>query len=78
MNEVLDSLVVYTLENGSLTSAATVASMICWVTMPNSLCLSFSDIRDVLIVFQDKIFLAIHVVIGKRELYFVNITNCCI
>jgi hypothetical protein len=69
MNEVLDSLVVYTLENGSLTSAATVASMICWVTMPNSLCLSFSDIRDVLIVSQDKIFLAIHVVIGKRELY---------
>ncbi|KIM77150.1 hypothetical protein PILCRDRAFT_825708 [Piloderma croceum F 1598] len=36
MNEILDSLVIYTLENGSLTSAATVASMICWVAMPQN------------------------------------------
>jgi len=36
MNAILDSLVIYTLENGSLTSAATVASMICWVAMPQN------------------------------------------
>jgi predicted DNA-binding protein (UPF0278 family) len=66
MNELLDSLVIYTLENGSLTSAATVASMICWVTMPQSV---YARLR----IFQsadecpDKIFLAIHVAIAKRE-----------
>lgn len=34
MNSVIDSMILYTFENGLLTSAATVLSMICWVTMP--------------------------------------------
>jgi len=33
---VIDSLVLYTFENGSLTCAATVLSMICWLTMPHN------------------------------------------
>jgi len=36
MNQILDSLVIYTFENGSLTSAATVVSMICWLLMPHN------------------------------------------
>jgi len=34
MDNVIDSLVLYTLETGSLTGAGTVLSMICWLTMP--------------------------------------------
>jgi len=34
MDNVIDSLVLYTFENGSLTGAGTVLSMICWLTMP--------------------------------------------
>jgi len=33
MNDLIDSLVIYTFENGSLTCAGTVLSMICWLTM---------------------------------------------
>lgn len=36
MNQILDSLVIYTFENGSLTSAATVISMMCWLIMPHN------------------------------------------
>jgi len=36
MNQILDSLVIYTFENGSLTSAATVISMMCWLLMPHN------------------------------------------
>jgi len=36
MNQILDSLVIYTFENGSLTSAATVISMVCWLLMPHN------------------------------------------
>ncbi|KAK7051325.1 hypothetical protein VNI00_004825 [Paramarasmius palmivorus] len=32
---VIDSLIVYTLENGAITTAATVVSMICFLTMDN-------------------------------------------
>jgi len=34
MDDVIDSLVVYTFETGTLTCAGTVLSMICWLTMP--------------------------------------------
>ncbi|KIM82146.1 hypothetical protein PILCRDRAFT_820524 [Piloderma croceum F 1598] len=34
MNDIIDSLVVYTFETGSLTCAGTVLSMVCWLTMP--------------------------------------------
>jgi len=36
MNSVIDSMILYTFENGLLTCAATVLSMICWVTMPSN------------------------------------------
>jgi len=36
VDNIIDSLVLYTLENGSLTCAATVLSMICWLTMPHN------------------------------------------
>lgn len=34
MDNVIASLVLYTFENGSLTCAGTILSMICWLTMP--------------------------------------------
>ncbi|KDR86133.1 hypothetical protein GALMADRAFT_52810 [Galerina marginata CBS 339.88] len=37
LNEIIDALVLYTFEIGSLTSAATVISMICWLTLENNL-----------------------------------------
>ncbi|KAH7920362.1 hypothetical protein BV22DRAFT_1198954 [Leucogyrophana mollusca] len=37
MDRVVNSVILYTLENGSLTSAATIISMICWLVMPNNL-----------------------------------------
>jgi len=37
MNHILDSLMLYAFENGSLTCMATVASLICWLTMHTNL-----------------------------------------
>ncbi|KAK0435281.1 hypothetical protein EV421DRAFT_1908757 [Armillaria borealis] len=37
MLQVIDSLTIYTLENGLLTSIATTASLICWLVMPTNL-----------------------------------------
>jgi len=37
MIHVVDTLTLYTLENGSLTCVATTASLICWLTMPRNL-----------------------------------------
>ncbi|KAG1736993.1 hypothetical protein EDB19DRAFT_1007028 [Suillus lakei] len=37
MDYVINSVILYTFENNSLTSAATVISMICWLVMPNNL-----------------------------------------
>ncbi|KIJ66630.1 hypothetical protein HYDPIDRAFT_86174, partial [Hydnomerulius pinastri MD-312] len=37
MDHVINSVILYTFENNSLTSAATVVSMICWLAMPNNL-----------------------------------------
>jgi len=37
LNHVLDSLMLYAFENGSLTCASTVVSMVCWLTMPTNL-----------------------------------------
>ncbi|PPQ92484.1 hypothetical protein CVT25_010429 [Psilocybe cyanescens] len=37
LNEIIDTLILYTFEIGSLTSAATVISMICWLTLENNL-----------------------------------------
>ncbi|PBK90916.1 hypothetical protein ARMGADRAFT_1166583 [Armillaria gallica] len=37
MLQVIDSLTLYTLENGLLTSVATTASLICWLVMPTNL-----------------------------------------
>lgn len=36
LNHILDSLILYTFEIGSLTCAATIVSMICWLTMGNN------------------------------------------
>jgi len=36
IDNIIDSLVLYTLENGSFTCAGTVLSMICWLTMPHN------------------------------------------
>ncbi|KAJ8589211.1 hypothetical protein M405DRAFT_933597 [Rhizopogon salebrosus TDB-379] len=35
MDRIFHSVVLYTLENNSLTGAAAIISMVCWVTMPN-------------------------------------------
>lgn len=35
MNGILDSLMLYAFENGSLSCAAALTSLVCWVTMPN-------------------------------------------
>ncbi|KJA19166.1 hypothetical protein HYPSUDRAFT_190082 [Hypholoma sublateritium FD-334 SS-4] len=37
LNHVLDRLMLYTFENGSLTCAATIASLLCWLTMHTNL-----------------------------------------
>ncbi|KAF8995118.1 hypothetical protein BDQ17DRAFT_1366039 [Cyathus striatus] len=37
LNAVIDSLILYAFETGSLTCAGTVVSMICWLTMPHNL-----------------------------------------
>jgi len=36
MDNIIDTLVLYTFETGSLTCAGTVLSMICWLTMPHN------------------------------------------
>jgi len=35
LDSVIDSLVIYTFETGSVTTIATIASLICWLTMDN-------------------------------------------
>ncbi|ESK92421.1 hypothetical protein Moror_4552 [Moniliophthora roreri MCA 2997] len=37
LNHVIDTLMLYTFENGALTCAIAVASMICWLAMPTNL-----------------------------------------
>ncbi|KAF5328376.1 hypothetical protein D9619_013260 [Psilocybe cf. subviscida] len=37
LDEIIDALILYTFEIGSLTSAATVIAMICWLTLDNNL-----------------------------------------
>ncbi|KAI0249990.1 hypothetical protein BJV78DRAFT_625818 [Lactifluus subvellereus] len=37
MDEVIDSIIVYTINNGSLTTISTIASMICWLAIPHTL-----------------------------------------
>jgi len=37
LNHIIDSLILYTFEMGSLTCAGTIVSMICWLTMNNNL-----------------------------------------
>ncbi|KAK0454187.1 uncharacterized protein EV420DRAFT_1645073 [Desarmillaria tabescens] len=37
LNAVIDSLILYTFETGSLTCAATIIDMICWITMSSNL-----------------------------------------
>ncbi|KAJ3529594.1 hypothetical protein NM688_g7834 [Phlebia brevispora] len=36
MDQIIDVIIVYTVENGLLTSMCTVASFVCWVTMPHN------------------------------------------
>ncbi|KIP07803.1 hypothetical protein PHLGIDRAFT_127401 [Phlebiopsis gigantea 11061_1 CR5-6] len=36
MDHIIDSIMVYTVETGMLTSIATIASFICWLTMPQN------------------------------------------
>ncbi|KIK59987.1 hypothetical protein GYMLUDRAFT_44000 [Collybiopsis luxurians FD-317 M1] len=40
LDTVIDSLIIYTLENGAVTALATVVSLICWVSMRNLIFLS--------------------------------------
>ncbi|KAL0573517.1 hypothetical protein V5O48_008438 [Marasmius crinis-equi] len=35
LDQAISTLIVYTMENGAITTAATVVSMICWLTMDN-------------------------------------------
>ncbi|KAG6835739.1 hypothetical protein H0H93_015112, partial [Arthromyces matolae] len=49
MHHLLDTLMLYAFENGSLTSTATIVSMICWITMMR----------------KNLIFMALHFVISK-------------
>lgn len=37
MDKVIESIIVYTVNNGALTCVSTIVSMICWLTMPNNL-----------------------------------------
>ncbi|PIL31151.1 hypothetical protein GSI_05848 [Ganoderma sinense ZZ0214-1] len=37
MDRIIDSITLYTVENGMLTCVTTVASLICWLTMPKNL-----------------------------------------
>lgn len=37
MNDIIDSLVLYTVETGLATCVTTIVSLICWVTMPHNL-----------------------------------------
>ncbi|KAK7686480.1 hypothetical protein QCA50_010076 [Cerrena zonata] len=37
MNTVIDSITLYTIENGLLTCVTTVVSLICWISMPHNL-----------------------------------------
>ncbi|KZT22683.1 hypothetical protein NEOLEDRAFT_1180759 [Neolentinus lepideus HHB14362 ss-1] len=37
MDHVIDTIMLYTINNGSLTSLATVISLICWLSMPHTL-----------------------------------------
>ncbi|KAH8099630.1 hypothetical protein BXZ70DRAFT_1009027 [Cristinia sonorae] len=37
MDQVLDSITLYTVENGLLTAVTTIVSLVCWVTMPYNL-----------------------------------------
>ncbi|KAF9478889.1 hypothetical protein BDN70DRAFT_719999 [Pholiota conissans] len=37
LGHIIDACILYTFETGSLTSVATVVSMICWITLDNSL-----------------------------------------
>jgi hypothetical protein len=37
LNDIIDSLILYTFEIGTLTGAATVACMVCWLTMEKNL-----------------------------------------
>jgi len=37
LHSIIDTLILYAFEIGILTSAATVASLLCWVTLNNSL-----------------------------------------
>ncbi|PPQ92881.1 hypothetical protein CVT25_009768 [Psilocybe cyanescens] len=56
LNHVLDSLMLYTFENGSITCAATVISLICWLTMHTNLI--FMGIHFVISKFYANSFLA--------------------
>jgi len=37
MDHVINSVILYTFENGSITCTATIVSMVCWLAMPNNL-----------------------------------------
>ncbi|KAJ3556119.1 hypothetical protein NM688_g2205 [Phlebia brevispora] len=37
MNDIIDVLILYTVETGIITCAVTIATLICWVTMPHDL-----------------------------------------
>ncbi|KAH9986354.1 hypothetical protein BJV74DRAFT_540382 [Russula compacta] len=37
MDDVIDAIIVYTINNGTLTCISTIISMICWLTMPHNL-----------------------------------------
>jgi len=37
MDDVIDSIIIYTINNGTLTCISTIVSLICWLTMPHNL-----------------------------------------
>ncbi|KIK37119.1 hypothetical protein CY34DRAFT_810656 [Suillus luteus UH-Slu-Lm8-n1] len=55
MDRIINSIILYTLENNALTSVATIISMICWVTMRN---LIFLGVHFVLSKFYANTLLA--------------------
>ncbi|KAK7051475.1 hypothetical protein VNI00_004449 [Paramarasmius palmivorus] len=55
LNAVIDTLIIYTFETGSITAAATIVSMICWIAMPTNLI--FMGLHFVIVKFYANSFL---------------------
>ncbi|KAL0955511.1 hypothetical protein HGRIS_001750 [Hohenbuehelia grisea] len=65
LDNIIDSLILYAFETGSLTCAATVASMICWLTMNDNLWVPTSSASFIKTSRTFRIFMGLHFVISK-------------